>query len=93
MKNELIRNDTDVYYTVQVKDGLLVTSADFIRHGNIVNGAMVRAISNAREANRFASLEKAAAVAHYVGGTVTKHTMTEVVTVVSEDIRIEGDAQ
>jgi len=86
---KLLRNDTVIYYTVRVKDGLYVTHTD-IYNGNVT---AVRVQEVEEEAYKFINEKGAKQAARYVEGTVTKHTETEIVTVISEDIPVEIEVE
>ncbi|MFJ7950749.1 hypothetical protein ACIQZG_04375 [Lysinibacillus sp. NPDC096418] len=89
MANNLIENETKVFYTVRIKDGLFVKHAEMYR-GRIESTKTTREEDSAEV---FANELIASEVASYVDGTVTKHTRTTIVTEITEDVVPKGDAK
>lgn len=89
MANKLIKNETKVFYTVRIKDGL------FVRHAEMYRGRLesTKATRVEADAEVFNNDLIASEVASYVDGTVTKHTRTTVVTEITEDFVLKGDVE
>lgn len=89
MANNLIKNETNVFYTVQVNEGLYIQAN---RSDGIA--AITPSVTNNKErAHHFNvdSLAKEAAL--YTKGKLIKHTQTTVVTEITEEIEIEVKEQ
>lgn len=83
MANNLIKNETEVFYTVEVNENLVVAKVE-LYHGKI-ESAVVRRKKEQPNGRTFTNDETAQKVAIYVGGKVIQHTRTEVITEVTEE--------
>ena len=89
MANNLIKNETNVFYTVRVKNGLFVKVADFY-YGKV---EVVVVTDNEKDIKNFSDKNSAVKVAAYVGGTIIKHTRTTVVTEIAEEIPVVEEGE
>ncbi|GIO18109.1 hypothetical protein J18TS1_12090 [Oceanobacillus oncorhynchi subsp. incaldanensis] len=85
MANSLIKNETNVYYTVSVNESSYVKNVAL--SGSKVEKVDLRPLSKYgntpwKSGNREAAIE----VARGVGGKITKHTRTEVITEITEEL-------
>lgn len=83
MGNNLIENKTNVFYTVELSEGVGVRESHF-------SGGEVYKVDITREDSHFheyPNLNQPLRVAEYVGGKVIKHTRTTVVTEVTEEVK------
>jgi hypothetical protein len=85
MNNKLIENKTGVFYTVRVKKGLYVESAD-IRNTRVIS---VSIANKSVDATCYENNEVAKIIAEYTGGKVIKHMRTTVITEVTTEEPIE----
>lgn len=84
MANNLIKNKTHVFYTVQASENTVVSHSDFM-------SGKVRHVSVSREiddANKYTDKETAVKVAKFAEGKLIKHTRTEIITEVTEQIKL-----
>lgn len=87
MANKLIKNVTDIFYTVKINDSVSVFAAEFY-------GGEVRVVHVSRsesKVQKFRDIKQAEKVAWYIGGYITKHTRTEVITEVTEELKKEEE--
>lgn len=87
MANNLIKNETNVFYTVEISEGVKVRKCEFY-------SGQVRRVEVTRkedEFEKFPNEDYSKKVATYIGGSVTKHTRTEVITEVTEEIKFKGE--
>lgn len=87
MENNLIKNETEVYYTVLSKEGVTVSDSYFSR-GELKDVQITRESSKAK---KYPNKEVAQKVAAYIDGKIIKHTRTEIITEVTEELKLEGE--
>ena len=87
MGNNLIKNDSRVFYTVQASQTTVVSSSDF--RNNTLRGVGLSRESS--DAYQYPNKEVASRVAAFAEGKLIKHTQTEVITEVTEEIKFEEE--
>lgn len=85
MANNLIKNETNVFYTVKTNEGLVVSEAR-IYGGRVEN---VQVSRSDQDASRYNSKKTAQEISQYIEGQLIRHTRTEVITETTE--KIEGE--
>lgn len=87
MTNSLLKNETEIFYTVQASENTVVSRSEFY-------GGKLKEVQVSQEANKavkYPNKDIGKEVAAYVDGVLIKHTRTTVVTEVTEEIKIEGE--
>lgn len=87
MENNLIENKTTVFYTIKSTGTTAVCEADF--YGGKVD--RVEVTQTAHKVKKFTSKETAQKIAMYIDGTLIKHTRTEIITEVTEELKLEEE--
>lgn len=85
MANNLIKSETNVFYTIKVNDEVFVSSASF--YGGNVN--MVEVTRTKNNVYQTSDKKTAQKVANYIEGKLVKHIRTEVITETTEEIKLE----
>lgn len=84
MEDKLVNNSAEVFYSVEIKEGLFVELSNI--GGGIVRDVSVTTVQS--QAMRYMDIEAAKLVAKYVKGKIIKHVRTNIVTETREIIDI-----
>ncbi|KNE19689.1 hypothetical protein KM914_14385 [Virgibacillus pantothenticus] len=84
MANNLIKNKTKVFYTVKVKEGMFVRRAEFAG-GRVID---LNVTDQESESYKYENKETAIKIALYTNGKIIKHSRTEVITEITEEIHV-----
>jgi len=85
MANKLVKNETNIYYTITVNDESYLRNVEF--YSGRVDKVDLRPVTGySIEPWKAPNQEAALKVARAIGGKITKHTRTEVITEVTEEI-------
>ncbi|WP_121603804.1 hypothetical protein [Virgibacillus sp. Bac332] len=85
MTNQLIKNETKVFYTVKIKEGLYVKRSEFFGPDTIKD---LKVTTDREESYVYDNQKTAMKVALYAEGKIIKHTRTQVITEITEEIEV-----
>ncbi|GLC89366.1 hypothetical protein [Lysinibacillus piscis] len=88
MTNNLIKNETNIYYTVQFNNEVVISKVNWDYQGQVFH---VQASRKKDDAHMFQHEDDARKVANYVRGKLIEHTRTEVITEITKVLEVSKD--
>lgn len=93
MEGNLIENNVQVFYTVEVNEGLYVESSNIFSNEDksVIKVTSVMITQDKRDKYHYTNLDIAKAIAKYVKGKVIEHTRTTITTETTRELPLEEE--